>query len=125
MRKGKIERPRGCKEAIIRLPGRYVPNLEGTPQHRVVVPVDWSDILHGMFPACSDTPLARAGGELVSEPQSRDSESPPTELEPALSFEARCERAISEAKRLVSQGYYGERAQSVVSEDGLFGKSLS
>ena len=22
MRKGKIERPRGCKEAIIRLPGR-------------------------------------------------------------------------------------------------------
>ena len=125
MRKGKIERPRGCKEAMIRVPGRYVPQRGRNHQRRVVVSADWSDILHGMFSACSDTPLVRAGGELVSEPQSGDSESPPTELEPALSFEARCERAISEAKRLVSQGYYGERAQSVVSEDGLFGKSLS
>ena len=65
MGKGRIERPRGCKEAIIRVPGRYVPETVRKVERRACVSADWSDILHGMFSACSDTPLARAGGAAI------------------------------------------------------------
>ena len=67
MRKGKIKRPPGAKEPIIRLVG----NAEALLVHedeQVSIPntrKDWNEILYSMFSECEDTPLRLAGGVLI------------------------------------------------------------
>ena len=69
MRKGKITRPPGAKEPIIRLVG----NAEALLIHdeeQVSIPntrKDWDEILYSMFHECEDTPLRIAGGVLIGE----------------------------------------------------------
>jgi len=133
MRKGRIIRQPSMKGAMIRLPGREQPPHHTVAAWREVptaVPADWSDILHGIFSACPDTPLAKAGGELIAEKsyqspanrkQSTQNQQKPTNSEPSLTFEERCERAISEAQRMAADGYYGERAKIIALGEDVFG----
>lgn len=63
--KGKIKRPPGCKEPIIRITG--TPENHSTDGEVIIVPdipPDWDEVLHGIFSECHDTPLRKAGGEL-------------------------------------------------------------
>ena len=102
MRTGKIKRPRGAKEPIIRLVGTAEQLLQTETEQVIDVPhtpAGWDDVLRGMFSECVDTPLRKGGGELVAEEE--------------LTFEERCERAMDEAKRLVDDGHSGESAGGV------------
>ncbi|MDE0398899.1 MAG: hypothetical protein OXL96_13975 [Candidatus Poribacteria bacterium] len=67
MLKGTIQRPAGAKEPIIRIVGDAETYLiEGSEAIEVPrTPEGWQDILRGMFFECRDTPLRRAGGELI------------------------------------------------------------
>ena len=65
-RKGKITRPAGATEPMIRLVGtaeQFI--VEGQEVIEIPhVPPSWKEVLYGMFGECHDTPLHRAGGEL-------------------------------------------------------------
>ena len=59
-RKGKIMRPPGCKEPIIRITG--TPDAHTADGEIIIIPdipPSWSEILHGMLAECHDTALAK------------------------------------------------------------------
>ena len=67
MRKGKIKRPPGAKEPIIRLVGNAEAHLIHE-EEQVSIPntrKDWDEILYSLFSECDDTPLRLAGGVLI------------------------------------------------------------
>ena len=66
MRRGKIKRPPGAKEPIIRLVGNAEAHLIHE-EEQVSIPntrKDWGEILYSIFSECEDTPLRLAGGVL-------------------------------------------------------------
>ena len=69
MKKGKITRPPGAREPIIRLVG----NAEALLIHdeeQISIPNTrqaWDEILYSMFDACDDSPLRLAGGVLIGD----------------------------------------------------------
>ena len=63
MHKGKITRPPGAKEPIIRLVGNAEAHLIHD-EEQVSIPntrKDWDEILYSIFSECEDTPLRIAG----------------------------------------------------------------
>ena len=68
-RKGKIMRPAGATEPIIRLIGtaeQFI--VEGEEILDIPhVPPDWEEVLYGMLGECHDTPLHLAGGVLLED----------------------------------------------------------
>lgn len=66
-RKGEIKRPPGATDAIFRIVGDAEQHLtDGIIDVDIPnVRKEWDQILYEMFAECDDTPLARAGGELI------------------------------------------------------------
>ena len=64
MRRGKIKRPPGAKEPIIRLVGNAEAHLIHE-EEQVSIPntrKDWNEILYSIFSECEDTPLRTRWG---------------------------------------------------------------